>query len=427
MNRSPRAAGFAGRTAAITATVVALSATAGAAVPTPPGDRNSLEQQRKGVSGRITDAKKAFDESSRAYVRASNSLKVAQVRLGAAKAHLGQTQHELAGAQALDAKLKVQLDAAEVDLAKAKVDLERGKRAHEKSALEVQRFTVQNLTQGDPGLEAFGDLLRGEDPMTFSERMTVNRSISDAQIAKMQQLAADKVILQLNEDQVAKLRDRVAAARAETERNVVRQQRLTTQAQAQTVEVDRLVDSRASAQAAAQKVRADDERKLRELEEDRQRLEARIAALVAAEKAKAADGENIGDGGGTLSHPINGPITSPYGMRVHPITHRYKLHDGTDFGASCGTPIHAAAGGQIIEQYYNGGYGNRVIMNNGVMKGHVIVTAYNHLSRYALKVGDKVNRGDVVGYVGSTGYSTGCHLHFMVLVDGHTTNPIGWL
>ena len=56
-----------------------------------------------------------------------------------------------------------------------------------------------------------------------------------------------------------------------------------------------------------------------------------------------------------------------------------------------------------------------------------IVTTYNHLSRYARSVGDKVNRGDVIGYVGSTGYSTGCHLHFMVLVDGRTTDPMGWL
>jgi hypothetical protein len=69
----------------------------------------------------------------------------------------------------------------------------------------------------------------------------------------------------------------------------------------------------------------------------------------------------------------------------------------------------------------------RVILNNGLMRGKSIVTTYNHLSNYARSVGDKVNRGDVIGYVGSTGYSTGCHLHFMVLVDGRTTDPMGWL
>ena len=114
-------------------------------------------------------------------------------------------------------------------------------------------------------------------------------------------------------------------------------------------------------------------------------------------------------------------------MRRHPITGVYKLHDGTDFGVGCGTPIRAAASGTIIQQYYNGAYGNRVIINHGVMRGSSVITTYNHLSAYARGVGQYVNRGDVIGYVGTTGYSTGCHLHFMVLQNGQTVNPMGWL
>ena len=81
----------------------------------------------------------------------------------------------------------------------------------------------------------------------------------------------------------------------------------------------------------------------------------------------------------------------------------------------------------IIQQYYNAGYGNRVILANGVKRGKSIVTTYNHLSRFARGSGAKVSRGEVIGYVGSTGYSTGCHLHFMVLANGGTTNPMSWL
>lgn len=412
----------------VAAMVAALATSTALAGPVRADDRSTLEQQRQGVSGRIDEAKKAFDESSKAFVRATSALKTAQARLGAAQAHLDDTRRELAGAQVLDAQLKVKLDQSEKALDKAKADLARGQKSHAESVRDVQQFTLENLSKGDPAMEAFGDLLRGEDPMTFSQRMSLSQSVSDAQIAKMQELAADTVILKLTEDQVAALRDEVAAAKAQTEANVVRQGQLTQQAEVQTAEVDRLVDTRSQARAEAEKVKADDERRLQELEQERQALEARLAALVAEEKAKAEAGQPVvGDGGGALSAPIGGPITSPYGMRVHPITHKYKLHDGTDFGASCGTPIHSAAGGQIIDQYYNGGYGNRVILNNGIMRGHVIVTTYNHLSRYARSKGDVVKRGDVIGYVGSTGYSTGCHLHFMVLVDGHTTNPMGWL
>lgn len=410
------------RVAVVVATVVAVGAISG---PVVADDRDALEQQREGVAGRIDDARKAFNESSKQYARATDQLKSAQAQLGKARAHLGETREALAGAKALDATLKVKLDQAEGELDEAKDQLDDGKKAHKYASTAVRQFTIENLTQGDPSLLAFGDLLNGEDPMTFSEKMTLNDSVSDAQIAKMQQLAADQVMLKLNEERVEKMRDQVAVARAETQQNVVRQGQLTVQAESQTEEVDRLVDKREDAKDDAAKAKAEDEKQLRQLEQERAELEARIAGLVDSEKELGGVGS--GDSGGTLSKPVDAPITSPYGMRFHPILHVNKLHDGTDFGASCGTPIRAAAGGVIVDQYYNGGYGNRVILNNGLKRGSSIVTTYNHLSKFARSKGDKVNRGDVIGYVGTTGYSTGCHLHFMVLVDGRTTNPMGWL
>jgi len=408
--------------AASIVTVATIGALLGPAVA---DDRTNLEQQRKGMADRIEDAKKAFDESSKAYVKATGALKSAQQQLGSARAHLGETRQELSGAKALDETLQVKLGRAEGDLDAARTNLQRGKKAHQQSAAAVREFTLQNLADGSARLEAFGELLHGEDPMVYAERMSLATAVSEAQVARMQQLEANQVMLKLNENHVQKARDQVAAARAETQRNVVRQQSLTAQAEVQTEQVDELVDARESAKEKAARIRAEDERKLKELEAERARLEARIAGLVTAEKALGGAGS--GDGGGSLSRPVAGGITSGYGMRVHPITGRYKLHDGTDFSARCGTPIRAAAGGVVLEQYYNGGYGNRVILNNGLMRGRSIVTTYNHLSSYARSVGDKVNRGDVVGYVGSTGYSTGCHLHFMVLVDGRTTDPMGWL
>jgi len=420
MSRSQRAATLAAATIAAGVAMVG-----GLLGPAAADDRSNLERQRQGVAGRIEDAKKAFDESSKAFVKATNALKSAQQQLGSAKAHLGETRQELSGAKALDATLKVKLGAAEGDLTAARTHLERGKKAHRQSAAAVREFTLQNLTDGSARLEAFGDLLHGEDPMRFAERMSLATAVSEAQVARMQRLAADEVMLKINESRVKKARDEVAAARAETQRNVLRQQSLKEQAEVQTVRVDELVDARESAKERAARIRAEDERKLKELEQERARLEARMSGLVADEKALGGAGS--GDGGGSLSRPVSGGITSGYGMRVHPITGRYKLHDGTDFSASCGSPIRAAAGGVVLEQYYNGGYGNRVILNNGLIRGQSIVTTYNHMSSYARSVGDKVKRGDVIGYVGSTGYSTGCHLHFMVLADGRTTDPMGWL
>ena len=113
-------------------------------------------------------------------------------------------------------------------------------------------------------------------------------------------------------------------------------------------------------------------------------------------------------------------------MRFHPILKYWKLHDGTDFGASCGTPLRAPYAGQVAEQYFNSGYGNRLMIDHGTVDGRFVTTGYNHASRYTVGVGDRVSKGEVIGYVGSTGYSTGCHLHLMVWLDGNRTNPMSW-
>ena len=133
------------------------------------------------------------------------------------------------------------------------------------------------------------------------------------------------------------------------------------------------------------------------------------------------------DGDGRLAMPVDGPVTSPYGMRLHPILGVWKLHDGTDFGVGCGTPVRAAEDGTVNATYADAAYGNRVIIGHDEIAGHTVVTTYNHLTRWAVTPGQAVRRGDVVGYVGSTGYSTGCHLHFMVEVDGATVDPQSWL
>lgn len=123
--------------------------------------------------------------------------------------------------------------------------------------------------------------------------------------------------------------------------------------------------------------------------------------------------------GGALVRPVGGPVTSPYGMRVHPVTGVRKLHDGTDFGVPCGTPVHAAGGGTVVGRSYSGAYGKRIIVRH--RPG--FETSYNHLSSQGVSVGDRVTAGQVIARSGTTGLSTGCHLHFMVLQGGHSTNP----
>ena len=414
------------RKAFLAGIVVLAVAAAGVAGPAFADKKDDLERQRRGVNGQLGDAKKSFDESSKKFAGAVAALKKAQSKLDAAEKHLGSTRGELATAEARDAQMQAELVKSEAELDAAIARLEQGKEDLEISERVVQQYTVESLQEGDRGLQAFGDLLRGESPTKFSEKMSLSESVSDAQLATMQRLAASKVILKLHREKVQQLRDQVAAARAAAAANLVRKQELEAAAEDQAEEVDRLVGARAKARNSAAAIKREDEKRLRQLERERASLNARLAALARKDRKSGGKGAG-GDGGGTLSRPVSGVVTSPYGMRRHPITGVYKLHDGTDFRAGCGTPIRAAAAGTIIEQYYNGGYGNRVILNNGIKRGQSVVTTYNHLSRFAKSRGAHVSRGEVIGYVGSTGYSTGCHLHFMVIANGRTTNPMGWL
>lgn len=128
--------------------------------------------------------------------------------------------------------------------------------------------------------------------------------------------------------------------------------------------------------------------------------------------------------GGTMVWPCPSSytVTSSYGMRKHPILRKYKMHTGIDIGASKGASIVAANKGTVIMAQYDksGGYGNMVVLDHGAG----ITTLYAHASKLCVKVGDEVKAGEVIAKVGSTGLSTGNHLHFEVRVNGETKNPL---
>jgi murein DD-endopeptidase MepM/ murein hydrolase activator NlpD len=119
-----------------------------------------------------------------------------------------------------------------------------------------------------------------------------------------------------------------------------------------------------------------------------------------------------------LIKPVNGSLSSPFGYRIHPIYGSSELHDGVDYGAPCGTPVVAAANGVVTTEEYYYGYGNRVIIDHGVIDGHSLITSYNHLSSFAVPAGTMVQQNQVIAYVGATGTATGCHLHWSLWIDG---------
>lgn len=149
-----------------------------------------------------------------------------------------------------------------------------------------------------------------------------------------------------------------------------------------------------------------------------------IRSLMSAKKTRF---QVVQNSTGSFVRPISGHISSSFGYRYHPIHHRTIMHTGIDIGGPNRGAVHAADGGQVIWAGWKGGYGKAVMINHGNRAGQNLVTLYGHMSGLAVSTGQSVSKGQVVGYEGSTGYSTGPHLHFEVRINGAPVNPMGYL
>jgi murein DD-endopeptidase MepM/ murein hydrolase activator NlpD len=136
-------------------------------------------------------------------------------------------------------------------------------------------------------------------------------------------------------------------------------------------------------------------------------------------RAQWFEASGVGEQRGGMVRPTNGRVTSSYGMRRHPILGYKRMHSGIDFGGGYGAPIYAVSDGTVTVAGRTGGFGNYVKLNHGGGLG----TGYGHMSRIAVRAGQHVSRGQVLGYIGSSGLSTGPHLHYELYRNGHAVNP----
>jgi murein DD-endopeptidase MepM/ murein hydrolase activator NlpD len=317
---------------------------------------------------------------------------------------------------------------------------------------------------------------RSRSVAELQEAETVARNQQARLDAIRETIAALKAEADANVVAAEEAEAEAAERKAEVERLIAEQQALKATIAAQredTIsELEENESQRATLQAEIKDLIVKQEERDRRLEEERKRREAaererreaeaaeqRRAEREAAKKERESNrgsggsgggggggsgsgsggGSGSGSGGGSSSGGGGGGVflgwptayhvvTSSYGMRFHPALNYWRLHAGTDIRAYCGTPIYAAESGYVEQAYYGSGPGNNVLINHGRHKGDSVMTRYLHLSRDTVFVGEKVDKGEVIGYSGTTGTSTACHLHFEVFVNGDTVDPMsGWL
>ncbi len=159
------------------------------------------------------------------------------------------------------------------------------------------------------------------------------------------------------------------------------------------------------------------EQALDEWEEESRQIAAMLRAMEQTPRGQARLAKPFRGG---FIRPVNGPIVSGFGMRYHPILKVNRMHNGVDIAAPHGTPIKAAADGEVIFAGYRRGYGNTLIIDHG----GGVATLYAHCSALAVGESTMVRQGQVIGYVGATGLATGPHLHFEVRRNGEPVNPL---
>ncbi len=407
-----------------------------AAVPLASAD--DLKDKKHKVERQINGVHDDLEESSAQLRQAAAALQQAQGQLDAAQARLAKTRGELAAAEVLDKQMQAKLEAAIERLKQARADLVTGRKKVAGQQRTLGQIVVQNYQTGDPSLMGLSMVLTSQDPAELTGQLNSVQNVIDKESVVLDRLEASRALLTVQEEEVETAKTEVAAERKAAAANLVTKRGLEAQAVDAEAQVATMVTLRADAEREAENAKAADLAQLHGLQQERSRIsavlkkradEARKRALAAARRAGHSAPVFGGaiSSGGFLDYPVSGPVTSAFGWRIHPIYGYRSLHDGTDFGAACGTPIRAAASGRVMERYFQTAWGNRVIIDHGFHHGVGLATITNHMSGPAIVApGQHVARGQIVGYVGTTGWSTGCHLHYTVLQNGSPVNPMNW-
>ncbi|MBM7866737.1 peptidoglycan DD-metalloendopeptidase family protein [Heliobacterium gestii] len=330
-------------------------------------DLRAKEQERQGVLAKLTAVKEEMNRTEVTLNDLSRKTKDVEGRIGTAEKEIAEAQKRQASqAEALKARLKDMYINGSV------------------SYLDV--------------------ILQASSFMDFLSRMDLLEKIvdSDARLiaaieAEEKAIADRKADLEARRSELAQLREQTEAQKVVLAQQSQETQKVLAQVVNEKDSIARMLDEEESAS---------------------RQLESVIRAMQSKQNRP-----KMGNGPMTYPLPNNTSVSSPYGPRVHPVLKQARFHTGVDFPAPSGTPIHAAQTGVISMAGYYGAYGNTVIIDHG----GGTATLYGHMSVINVSEGQTVQKGDVIGFVGSTGWSTGPHLHFEVRVNGNHTNPMPYL
>lgn len=334
-----------------------------------------IDDKKKTVDSQIDDLKEELEGAAQDLVDAAVQLKKLQARLGDARATLAAAQAARAEAVRKDAEIAARLEFAEAQLAKAEHELQAQRDAEEQTKATLAKIARE--TYVSDGLSGLSVALQATTPEQFTERMAVAGAALRAQGGAMDRMSVVHAEMRARTAKLDAIRAQIAELKRQSAILVEQRQQAEREATAAEAQVSKLVaDEAAQVKAIQDKIGAEKKR-LDDLEAEQAKLQAIL--IERARKAREAR-KNRGGGwnppasNGFLSYPAPGGVTSGFGMRYHPILHYARMHTGVDFGVACGTPVHAAADGEVISAGRAGGYGNRVVIDHGEVSGGDLAT-----------------------------------------------------
>ena len=379
------------------------------------GAATETERQRE-IQEVIEQLREELDEVAAEEAAVLADLRVTQRRKAQEQAKLGEIDARMTGALTALEAAQAKLDAAMAEELEARRKLDSVRTSLESARSTLKDQAVASFIRFGSSAEKLDVILRANDLSELHDAAAFVDALAERQariVAAFTALQKDAAALE-----AAATATRATAA---AQRNDVEQQtNALLAARAEQASAAAVADAEADREHALLEslrgTRAQYERRIRE----QQRESDAIASLL---RRRGSGGETI-SGRGSMSSPIANPVvTSRFGYRVHPIFGDRRLHTGLDFRASSGAPLQAARSGEVVFAGWRGGYGNCTIIDHG----GGVATLYAHQSAIRVAQGATVERGEVIGAAGSTGYATGPHLHFEVRVNGAPVDPLPYL
>ncbi len=360
-------------------------------------------------------------DSIQQQVNQQNAAKEdAETVIGSVSEQLRQIEEQLRQATAELGTIKEQRVAVENDITLNERQLaEAQKRLEGRESVFYKRVRDIYIN----GRLSYLDVVIGsKDFSDFANRLEVLKRIIDSDITLINEIKKERAEIEAHKQKLEADRAKLV----ELEKAALAKQAEIEQKKAErNVVLQKAQNDRATAMQAIEELNASSAQVSAMLKERQAARAAAAAAAAAAAQSSGGQGasDNWVQGTGQLGWPVSGEITSPYGYRVHPIWGTTIYHSGIDIGVDEGTPVHAADGGVVVWSGWMGGYGYAVVIDHG----NGLSTLYGHNSELAVDEGQSVAKGQVISYAGSTGNSTGPHVHFEVRVNGDPVDPMGYL